>query len=237
MSPLTLNLDKVHLTDEQFYDICQNNRGLKFELSPIGELIIMSPVGGESGNREADLIIDLGIWNRQTGLGYTFRVRERPPTGWESLDTTSSSTIFKLPNGGDRSPDAAWVLRKRWESLTPASSACSCPEGHAEDAQRSAIGMLQTPPEQRRKFPPIAPDFVIELRSATDSLEMLHVKMGEYMDAGVQLGWLINPQRPAVYFAAIGNLYKLPELEVINLPTELSGEEILPGFALSLSLY
>jgi len=66
---------------------------------------------------------------------------------------------------------------------------------------------------------------------------MLHVKMGEYMDAGVQLGWLINPQRPAVYFAAIGNLYKLPELEVRNLPTELSGEEILPGFTLSLSLY
>jgi len=158
MSPLTLNLDKVHLTDEQFYDICQNNRELKFERSPIGELIIMSPVGGESGNREADLIIDLGIWNRQTGLGYTFRVRSRSvapairaawrqpfapthvaamcgapraehiegrrATGGASLDTTSSSTIFKLPNGGDRSPDAAWVLRKRWESLTPASSAC-----------------------------------------------------------------------------------------------------------------
>ncbi len=85
MSVLTLNLDTVHLTDEQFYEICQNNRELKFERTTKGELIIMPPVGGESGNREADLIIDLGIWNRQTGLGFTF----------------SSSTIFKLPNGSE----------------------------------------------------------------------------------------------------------------------------------------
>ncbi len=85
MTLLTLNLDTVKLSDEQFYEICQNNRELKFERNARGELIIMSPVGGESGNREADLIIDLGIWNRQTGLGYTF----------------SSSTIFKLPNGGE----------------------------------------------------------------------------------------------------------------------------------------
>jgi Uma2 family endonuclease len=63
----------------------------------------MPPVGGESGNREADLIIDLGIWNRQTGKGYTF----------------SSSTIFKLPNGADRSPDAAWIKKERWQALTP----------------------------------------------------------------------------------------------------------------------
>lgn len=91
MSLLTIKLDTVHLSDEQFYHLCQNNRELKFERTAKGELIIMSPVGGESGNREADLIIDLGIWNRQTGLGYTF----------------SSSTIFKLPNGADRSPDAA----------------------------------------------------------------------------------------------------------------------------------
>ncbi|MGB0562572.1 MAG: Uma2 family endonuclease, partial [Spirulinaceae cyanobacterium] len=71
MSPLTLNLDTVQLTDEQFYQICLNNRELNFERSATGALIIMAPVGGESGNREADLIIDLGIWNRQTGLGYT----------------------------------------------------------------------------------------------------------------------------------------------------------------------
>ncbi|MFB2923526.1 Uma2 family endonuclease [Aerosakkonema funiforme] len=189
MSALTLNLDTVHLSDEQFYQLCQNNRELKFERTAKGKLIIMSPVGGESGNREADLIIDLGIWNRQTQLGYTF----------------SSSTIFKLPNGSDRSPDAAWIQRERWQALTP---------------------------EQRRKFPPIAPDFVIELRSATDDLEMLRDKMQEYMDAGVQLGWLINPQQQQVEIHRQGE-----DVEVRNLPTELSGENVLPGFSLIFSLY
>jgi Uma2 family endonuclease len=72
ISPLTLNLDTVHLTDEQFYQLCQNNRELQFELTAKGELIIMSPVGGETANREAELIADLGIWNRQTDLGFTF---------------------------------------------------------------------------------------------------------------------------------------------------------------------
>ncbi len=188
-SPLTLNLDTVHLTDEQFYQLCQNNHELQFERTAKGELIIMPPVGGESGNREADLIIDLGVWNRQTGLGYTF----------------SSSTVFKLPNGADRSPDAAWVQRERWEALTP---------------------------EQRRKFPLIAPDFVIELRSATDDLETLRQKMQEYLDAGVKLAWLINPQQQQVEIYRQGQ-----NLEVQNLPTQLSGENILPGFSLNLSCY
>lgn len=186
---LTLNLDTVHFTDEQFYQLCQNNRELQFERTAKGELIIMPPVGGESGNREADLIIDLGIWNRQTALGYTF----------------NSSTIFKLPNGADRSPDAAWIQRERWEALTP---------------------------EQRRKFPPIAPDFVIELRSATDDLQMLRQKMQEYLDAGIKLGWLINPQQQQVEIYCQGQ-----NVEVRNLPTELSGENVLPGFNLILSCY
>jgi Uma2 family endonuclease len=78
-------------------------------------------VAGDSVNPEADLMIDLGWWNRQTRLGYNF----------------SASTVLKLPNGADRSFDAALIQRQRWKALTPA---------------------------ERRKFPPIAPDFVIELR-------------------------------------------------------------------------
>ncbi|WP_413174610.1 Uma2 family endonuclease [Anabaena azotica] len=189
ITPLTLNLNSVDLTDEQFYQLCQKNSDLKFERTAKGELIIMPPVGGESGNREAECIIDLGIWNRQTKLGYTF----------------SSSTIFKLPNGADRSPDAAWIKKERWEALTP---------------------------EERRKFPPIAPDFVIELRSATDNLENLHSKIQEYMDAGVKLAWLINPQQQQVEIYRLGK-----NVELRNLPTELLGEEILPGFILSLDRY
>lgn len=189
LTPLKLNLNSVHLTDEQFYQLCQNNRELNFERNAKGELIIMPPVGGESGNREADLTIDLGIWNRQTQLGYTF----------------SSSTVFKLPNGGDRSPDAAWIRRERWEALTP---------------------------QQRRKFPPIAPDFVIELRSETDNLSTLQEKMREYLDAGVRLGWLINPQQQQVEIYRLGQM-----VEVRNLPTELLGEDVLPGFSLRLDVY
>lgn len=188
-TPLTLNLDTVRLTDEQFYELCQNNHELKFERNRKGGLIIMSPVGGESGNREVQLMTDLEIWNRQTKLGYTF----------------SSSTVFKLPNGADRSPDASWIKRERWEAL---------------------------PAEQKRKFPPIAPDFVIELRSETDSLKILREKMQEYIEAGVQLAWLINPQQQQV------EIYRpQKEIEIRNLPTELSGENVLPGFNLNLSLF
>jgi len=68
-SPLTLNLDNIHLTDEQFYQLCQNNCELNFERTAKGELIIMPPVGGETAHQEAELIAELGIWNRQTNLG------------------------------------------------------------------------------------------------------------------------------------------------------------------------
>jgi Uma2 family endonuclease len=183
-SPLVLNASEVHLTDEQFYQLCISNPELTIEQSAKGALIVMTPVGGDGGNYESELGIDLGLWNRQTQLGKTF----------------SSSTLFKLPNGGDRSPDAAWVELSRWQTLTP---------------------------DQRRKFPPIAPDFVMELRSPTDDLELLQAKMQEYMDAGVRLGWMFDPQGQQVEIYRQGQ-----PTEVRELPTELSGEEVLPGFVL-----
>jgi Uma2 family endonuclease len=149
----------------------------------------MSPVGGVSGNREADLITDLNLWNRQTQLGRVF----------------SSSTIFRLPEGGDRSPDAAWVAIERWESLTP---------------------------EEQEKFPPICPDFVIELRSRTDSLSQLQEKMQEYLNSGLRLGWLINPQAQQV------EIYRPNQtVEIVQLPVSLSGEDTLPGFVLNLPVF
>ncbi|NJP10793.1 MAG: Uma2 family endonuclease [Leptolyngbyaceae cyanobacterium RU_5_1] len=184
---LTLNLDTVHFTDEQFYQLCQRNQDWQFELTATGELIVIAPVGGESGSQEAGLITDVEIWNRRTKLGYVF----------------SSSTIFKLPNGANRSPDVAWVQKDRWESLTL---------------------------EQRCKFPAIAPDFVIELRSATDALEPLQTKMQEYLDNGVRLGWLINYQNRQVEIYRLGR-----PVEVRDLPAELSGAAVLPEFVLRLS--
>jgi Uma2 family endonuclease len=187
MNPVVLNLEPIiHLTQEQFYQLCMANRELNLELNAKGELIIVPPVGGESGNQEADLITDLNNWNRQTRLGKVF----------------SSSTIFRLPNGANRSPDAAWVRLERWDALTQ---------------------------EEREKFPPICPDFAIELRSRTDTLKPLQEKMQEYLDNGLRLGWLIDPQNSQV------EIYRLSQpVEVISLPAVLSGEDILPGFELPL---
>jgi Uma2 family endonuclease len=182
--PLQVDLKHVYLSDEQFYQLCVHNPNLNIERSAAGVLIFMAPVGGDSGNREMSLGGELYVWNKQTGLGKVF----------------SSSTIFKLPGGGDRSPDAAWVELSRWEALTS---------------------------EQRQKFPPIAPDFVIELRSRIDSLAMLQEKMQEYMDSGVKLGWLFNPQDQQVEIYRQGQAK-----EVQLLPTQLSGEAVLPGFRL-----
>ncbi len=187
MTAISLNLEPLveELNHEQFYKLCMANKEIAMERSPAGKLIIMSPVGGESGRQEANYIIDLGIWNRQTGLGEVF----------------SSSTVFNLPNGGDRSPDAAWVQLDRWNALTP---------------------------DQQTKFPPICPDFVIELRSETDRLKPLQEKMQEYLDSGLRLGWLINPHGKTVEIYRPGQA-----VEVIKCPTTVSGEDILPGFVLT----
>jgi len=187
--PLEFNLEAVHLTDEQFYQLCIHNPEMAIEQNAKGLLIVMPPIGGESGNQELELGTDLAIWNRQTQLGKVF----------------SSSTIFQLPIGSKRSPDAAWVELSRWEALTP---------------------------EQRRRFPPIAPDFVIEVRSSTDSLETLRSKMQEYMASGVRLGWLFNPKDQQV------EIYRQGAAAAVRpLPTQLSGDSVLPGFVLSASRF
>jgi Uma2 family endonuclease len=187
MTTLTLNLGSViSLTHEAFYALCQANPDIQFERTAKGELIIVSPVGGISGKGEADLIGALWLWNQQTGLGVVF----------------SSSTIFTLPNGADRSPDAAWVSSDRWEALTP---------------------------QEQEKFPPLCPNFVIELRSPSDRLKSIQEKMQEYRDNGAQLGWLIDPQNQKVEIYRQGQ-----SVEVLDFPTSLSGENVLPGFVLDL---
>ena len=181
---LTLN---INLTDEEFFQLCQNNRDLRFERTAAGELIIMPPTGSDTGNRNFDIAVELGIWNKQTKLGKGF----------------DSSTGFKLSNGKDVSPDVAWIKKERWHSLTP---------------------------EQQNKFAPIAPDFVIELRSASDNLKLLQEKMQEYIANGVKLAWLIDRKQRKVF------IYR-PNcaVEELDNPQTLTGENILPGFVLDLS--
>ncbi|HEY9623518.1 MAG TPA: Uma2 family endonuclease [Crinalium sp.] len=189
MAALTLKLDSVlKLTDQQFYQLCQDNPELKLERAATGELVIMSPTGGETGKQNSDLILELGLWNRQTKLGVVF----------------DSSTGFKLPNGADRSPDAAWIPQARWDALTT---------------------------QQRKRFLPLCPDFLIELLSPTDTWEAGQVKMQEYQDNGNRLGWLLDPAARQVAIYRLGQ-----PTEILEAPANLSGEEVLPGFVLDLNL-
>jgi Uma2 family endonuclease len=162
MDALTISLESViDLTDEQFFQLCRKNSDLRIERNTQGDLTIMAPEGGATGMRSASITTDLSIWNRQTQLGFVF----------------GSSTGFKLPNGGDRSPDVAWIMKERWEALTA---------------------------EQQAKFAPICPDFVIELMSPSDNLKVTQAKMQEYQENGARLGWLINRKDREVEIYRLG---------------------------------
>ena len=184
-SPLELTLE---LTDEQFFQLCQENRDLRFERTASGGVIIMSPTGSETGNFNIDLSYQLQSWSRQNKhLGIAF----------------DSSTGFKLPDGSDISPDSAWVRRDRWDALTA---------------------------EEKKKFAPICPDFVVELRSASDSLEKLRAKMKVYIKNGAKLGWLLDRKNRQVEISRPDR-----DVEIRYSPATLSGEDVLPGFVLDLS--
>ena len=187
MTTLTLNLNPIiKLTDDQFFQLCQENENIRLERTAKGELIIMSPAGGEAGSSNAGLTAQIWIWNQQHKLGQVF----------------DSSTGFKLPNGANRSPDASWVKLETWNALTP---------------------------EQQQKFPPICPDFVVELLSPSDSLKETQDKMKEYRDNGAVLGWLINRKSRQV------EIYRPhQEVEMLEYRASVSGEDVLPGFILNL---
>jgi Uma2 family endonuclease len=178
---------KLQMTDDEFFEFCQINSELRIERNKSGELLIMPPTGGTTGNRSGSVFGELYIWARQDGTGMCF----------------DSSTGFKL-SIGDKSPDASWIKLERWNALSP---------------------------EQQDKFPPICPDFVVELRSASDNLKPLQEKMQEYMrEPGVQLGWLIDRKNRRVYIYRPG----LPE-ECLENPATVSGDPVLPGFVLNMS--
>lgn len=189
MSNLPLNIPpNLKVTEEQFSLLAAANREVQLELTATGELIIMPPTGGNTGKRNIDIEGQLWFWNRQTKLGVAF----------------NSSTAFRLPNGAERSPDAAWVTQSRWNALTP---------------------------ESQETFPPLCPDFAIELRSQSDNMEPLRQKMREYINNGLRLGWLIDAKNKQV------EIYRLNQpVEVVDNPPSLSGEVVLPGFILDLQV-
>jgi Uma2 family endonuclease len=186
--PLAVNLPKaLSMTLQQFYEFCQANPDLRIERTADGEVIIMSPAFSDTGNRNFNIAVQLGIWAEQDGTGIGF----------------DSSAGFTLPNGATRSPDAAWIQNDRWNALS-------------EDEQAS--------------FAPICPDFVIELRSSSDTIASLQTKMQEYIDNGARLGFLIDRQNRTVY------VYRGDrEVEVLEHPETVSGDPELPGFVLKMA--
>jgi Uma2 family endonuclease len=116
-----------------------------------------------------------------------------------------SSTGFRLPNGALRSPDASWVAGARWDALSLA---------------------------QRQGFAPLCPDFVVELRSPSDDLELVHAKMREYQEQGARLGWLLDPESRTAWVYRPG----AAEPEQLRDPNRLVGDPVLPGFVLELSM-
>jgi Uma2 family endonuclease len=146
----------------------------------------MAPTGGESGEKNADLVIDVGIWNRQTKLGRVF--------------DSSTGYDFTAIGGGKPSPDVSWIEKSRLEGI-------------------NIIGFIS-----------VVPDFVIELRSASDSLSDIKTKMEKYQQVGVQMGLLIDPKNKQVDIYRSGQ-----KTEIIESPTSIDCSEVMPGFILDIN--
>ncbi|WP_309734189.1 Uma2 family endonuclease [Chamaesiphon sp. OTE_75_metabat_556] len=186
--PLLLDVSNTTLTvtPEQFDVLCVDNPDLRLELTPNRELIVMAPAGGESSEKNGDLVADVIIWNRQTNLGRVF--------------DSSGGYDFTAVGGGKPAPDVSWIEKSRLEGV-------------------KIVGFI-----------PVVPDFVIELRSATDNLKPLQDKMREYQQLGVRLGLLVNPQNQQVEIYRPGQ-----EPEILEAPTDIDCGEVMPGFVLNMS--
>ncbi len=192
------------------------------ELSPEPALPPVLVLNARSLDLSGSRFIDLCRDNGELRLELTAKgeLIVMPPTGsltgarnarilqrlanWADSDGTGvvfdSSTGFTLPNGARRSPDAAWVARDRWLALTA---------------------------EEQNDFAPLCPDFVVELRSASDRLDLLQAKMAEYVANGARLGWLIDPMAKQV------QVYRSEQpVEWLDAPESLAGDPVLPGFIL-----
>jgi len=188
-TPIVLGGGSVfpRMSRDEFYAFCQENSKYRIERTAEGNLVIMTPKGGETGRRNIRLSAQLLNWSDRNGTGIAF----------------DSCTGYWLPNNAERSPDVSWVRRERWEALSA---------------------------DERKKFPPLAPDFVIELRSETDRLSHLQAKMREYADNGVRLGWLIDPSNRRIEVYRPG---QAPE--VLDGASSIAADPELPGFTLDLS--
>ena len=185
--PLVLHFPEgKRLTEDEYYDFCMANPDLRLEQAATGEIIIMSPTGGGTSDRNSEINMQLRMWAKRDGTGKAFE----------------SNAEFRLPKGSARSPDASWVKLSRWNRLSV---------------------------EEQEVFPPLCPEFVLELRSKSDRLTTLQKKLVEYIDNGAQLGWIVDPLQKQVH------VYRPGQAPVIlDQPTSVSGDPELPGLVLDL---
>jgi Uma2 family endonuclease len=179
-----LNLEDM--SDDEFFEFCVRNPEYRIERGADGRVTIMSGTGGRTGNRNIELGAQLQQWARRDQRGIAF----------------DSSTLFLLPNGAMRSPDAAWVPRARLSALSD---------------------------EQKEKFLPLCPEFLVELTSPSDRLAAVKKKMIEWMANGCRLGWILDVQ------ARRAHIYRPGGVEILNEPAGLDGEGPVKGFRLELS--
>jgi Uma2 family endonuclease len=176
-----LNVESVGLSPEQFFRLCGDNPELRLELTAQKEIIVMSPTNSKTGMLKAEITWQVQNWAKKDGRGVVF----------------DSNTGFVLPNGANRSPDTSWVLRSRWDALTPA---------------------------QQSVFAPMCPDFVIELWSPSDTLAEIQFKLTEYVANGAILGLLIYPPQRQVYvYRPNGTPQRLNDQTSVSGEPELPG--------------
>lgn len=186
-SNLEVNIPFGEMNDEQFFRFCIWNKHLRIEKTAKGKIIIMPPTGGLTSRNNTELGTEISIWNRK-----------RQPRG-VVLD---SNGAVKLPEGGTRAADVAWIAPERWHELTH---------------------------EEKSVFPPICPDFIAEIRSPSDLLKDLREKISEFMASGCRLAWLIDQKRriTEIYHDDSGEFDTLPFAEKLTGENVLPGFEVV----------
>jgi Uma2 family endonuclease len=177
------------MSDDEFFNFCAENDGLRIERDSKKQIFVMAPAGYETGNLNSEIVTDLNLWNRKSKKG----------------KVADSSAGFLLPDTSVLSPDASWTSNETLSSISK---------------------------KQIKKFLPACPDFVIELKSPTDSVRYLKSKMLKWIQNGCKLAWLIIPEKEEAHiYRADGSI------EIIKgFDKKLSGENILPRFELNLSI-
>ncbi len=177
------------MTENEFFNFCQQNEILRIERDEKGQILIMAPTGSESGNINFKIAAEIAFWNKIQKSGVAF----------------DSSTGFTLPDNSVLSPDVSWMRNEKWNNISE---------------------------KDKEKFAHVCPDFVIELKSKSDNINYLKNKMLKWIKNGCSLAWLINLESSTSFiYRKDGSVDK-----VSGFQNKLSGEDVLPGFELDLSI-